>query len=406
MERDVQDKKQALEREMEEKRLQVKMRELDFQEQAMKAQRKPDDGEIREQKHEVKYLLPKYVEGEDIDVFLRSFERLANLHKWPKPERAMRLVPQLTGKTLDSYARLGEGESNDYDVIKKAILKRYNLTASTYKDKFRTCKQYPNETFREFYTRSLNHFEHWCQMDRVNDNFQTLVDMVLREQLINSSSKDLQVWLKERQLKSSDEMIELAEVYQNAHRGSGSMTRAQTQNNQRDNRGNVSEQKALSGNMQNKHVKKCYLCQRFGNFMNNCPLRRTTDRDTTSGKPWGGKPKSGQYQAEGKDKVGLTHSPTMTRKSLALEVPVTVESKDVVEDTKRIGLKIENGKVNSKEASVLRDTGCTSILVAEKLINKEDLTGGVREVTLANGCVMECPEVWIEIDTNYVKGKY
>lgn len=31
--------------------------------------------------------------------------------------------------------------------------------------------------------------------------------------------------------------------------------------------------------------------------------------------------------------------------------------------------------------------------------------GGVREVTLANGCVMECPEVWIEVDTNYVKGK-
>lgn len=128
---DVQDKKQALEREMEEKRLQVKMRELDLQEQALKAQRKPDDGEIREQKHEVKYLLPKYVEGEDLDVFLRSFERLDNLHKWPKPEWALQLVPQLTGKALDSYARLGEGESNDYDVINKAILKRYNLTAST-----------------------------------------------------------------------------------------------------------------------------------------------------------------------------------------------------------------------------------------------------------------------------------
>lgn len=310
----------------------------------------------------------------------------------------------MTGKALDSYARLGEGESNDYDVIKKAILKRYNLTASTYKDKFRTCKQYPNETFREFYTRSLNHFEHWCQMERVNDNFQTLVDMILREQLINSSSKDLQVWLKERQPKSSDEMIELAEAYKNAHRGSGSMTRAQIHNNQRDNRVNVSEQKALSCNMQNKHEKKCYLCHRFGHFMNNCPLRRATDIDTTSGKPWGGKPKSGQYQAEGKDKVGLIHSPTMTRKSLALEVPVTVESNDVVEDTKRIGLKIENGKLNIKETSVLRGTGCTSILVAEKLINKEDLIGGVREVTLANGCVMECPEVWIEIDTNYVKG--
>lgn len=82
----------------------------------------------------------------------------------------------------------------------------------------------------------------------------------------------------------------------------------------------------------------------------------------------------------------------MTRKILVLEVPVTVESKEVDEDTKRIGLKIENDMVNSKEASVLRDTGCKSILVAKKLI-KKDLTGGVREVALANGCVMKCPEV-------------
>lgn len=29
----------------------------------------------------VKYLLSKYVDGKDMDVFLRSFERLANLHK-------------------------------------------------------------------------------------------------------------------------------------------------------------------------------------------------------------------------------------------------------------------------------------------------------------------------------------
>lgn len=157
----------------------------------MKAQRKPNDGKIREQKHEVKFLQPKYVEGEDIDVFLRSFERLANLHvhRWPKPEWALRLVPQLTGKALDRYARLGEGESKDYDVIKKAILKRNNLTASTYKDKLRTGKQNPNEKFREFYTRSLNYFEHWCQMERVNHNFQTLVDMIMRERLVNSSSK-------------------------------------------------------------------------------------------------------------------------------------------------------------------------------------------------------------------------
>lgn len=46
-----------------------------------------------------------------------------------------------------------------------------------------------------------------------------------------------------------------------------------------------------------------------------------------------------------------------------MEVPVAVESKEFNEDTKRIGLKIENGKLNSKEGSDLRDTRCTSILV-------------------------------------------
>lgn len=66
--------------------------------------------------------------------------------------------------------------------------------------------------------------------------------MIMRGLLINSSSKDLQVWLRERQPESSDEITELA--YQNAHRGSGSMTRAQSHNNQKDNRGNVSKQKA------------------------------------------------------------------------------------------------------------------------------------------------------------------
>ncbi|XP_048748044.2 uncharacterized protein LOC125660258 [Ostrea edulis] len=401
MEKDAEKQKLDVEREMEEKRLQVKMRELDLQEQAMKAKGKPGDSETREQKHEVKYLLPKYVEGEDIDVFIRPFERLANLHKWPKAEWAIRLVPQLTGKALDSYARLREVESNDYDVIKKAILKRYDLTASTYKDKFRACKQDPNETFREFYTRSLNYFEHWCQMERVGENFVVLVDVLMREQLINSSSKDLQVWLKERKPKSADEMIELAEAYQNAHRGSVIMNKVHAQGNPKDSRGKSHEQKPMSGNPQSKSEKKCFLCHRIGHFISKCPLRKSTDKDANGEKQWGGKPKPGQSQ----EKAGLVHSPTMTRKGQTLELPMAVEAKGFHKDTKKSGLKIESGMVNGKEASVLRDAGCTSILVAEKLIRRDDLTGGVSEVTLANGCLEKCPEVWIEVDTTYVKGK-
>ena len=61
--------------------------------------------------------------------------------------------------------------------------------------------------------------------------------------------------------------------------------------------------------------------------------------------------------------------------------------------------------VNGESVSVLRGTGCTASLVADKFIKRHDLTGGVREKTLANGCLEKCPEVWIEVDTPNVKGK-
>ncbi|XP_062594989.1 uncharacterized protein LOC134256354 [Saccostrea cucullata] len=369
LEKDMEEKRQLIEKDMEEKRLQVKMRELDLQEQELKSKGTLFEAQGKEQKHEVKYLLPKYVEGEDIDVFLRSFKRLANLHKWPKPEWALRLVPQLTGKALDTYARLGEEESTDYDIIKKAILKRYDLTASTYKDKFRSCKQYPNETFREFYTRALNHFEHWCQLEKVNKRFDVLVDVILREQLVNSSSKDLQVWLKERQPKSADEMIELAEAYQNAHRGSVVTNKMQPTSTLKENKGKFKFQPTQQSNVENRS----FMCQRTGHFINTCPLRKSSDKDLKSGKQWVEKPKTLQ-PTEGKSKVGLIHSPT--RKGCDLEIPVVVESKKVSYGDKCSGLKIETGRVNGKEASVLRDTGCTSILVAEKLIRKDDLIRG------------------------------
>lgn len=47
-----------------------------------------------------KVKLPKFHEGEDIEVFLTSFERLATVHKWQKVQWPVRLIPQLSGKAL------------------------------------------------------------------------------------------------------------------------------------------------------------------------------------------------------------------------------------------------------------------------------------------------------------------
>ena len=66
---------------------------------------------------------------------------MLSLHKCPKPEWAVRLVPLLSGKALEAYSRLHDDECNDYEKIKTGILIRYELTAEAYRDKFRLSRQ-------------------------------------------------------------------------------------------------------------------------------------------------------------------------------------------------------------------------------------------------------------------------
>ena len=102
--------------------------------------------------------LPTFEEGQDVDIFLRSFEKMAGLHKWPRDQWAIRLVPLLTGKTLEAYARLSEDSSGNYNLIKDAILKRYQLTSEAYREKLSVSRQQNDESFRDYQVRT----ERYC----------------------------------------------------------------------------------------------------------------------------------------------------------------------------------------------------------------------------------------------------
>lgn len=169
----------------------------------------------------LKSKLPKFQEGQDPDVFLRSFEKLVTLHKIHKSEWPLRLVPLLCGKALEAYARLSEVESRDYDSIKTAILVRYELTSEVYRGKFRHSTQMNGESFREYSVRLEGFLRHWCEREEVNSDFDKFYDLVLREQLIVSSDRELGTWIQERRPTYVKRLIELAESYQIAHKNYG-----------------------------------------------------------------------------------------------------------------------------------------------------------------------------------------
>lgn len=68
MENDEKERKRLHDKDLEEKRLEVRMKELELQEREMRERETNPVAMVeREAKHEVMFILPKYVEGEDID---------------------------------------------------------------------------------------------------------------------------------------------------------------------------------------------------------------------------------------------------------------------------------------------------------------------------------------------------
>lgn len=148
----------------------------------------------------------------------------------------------------------------------------------------------------------------------------------MREQLRNSSSRDLQIWLKERQHKSVEEMTELADAYQNAHRGTQVMSKGSVPQREVRNHGNGVRSNNHPVVSQNKEKKICFQCRRVGHFMNNCPLWKQVPKNYSTGGNDKGQTTQGY---PGTDKEGLIHYPTISGKGVAVILPFVVHEKSL-----------------------------------------------------------------------------
>lgn len=97
--------------------------------------------------------MPVYQQGEDIENYLLHFERMAKTWQWPREEWACRLIPLLTGKALEAYAAMDEDSSNCYTDLREALLVKFDISAETYRQRFRANSTPPGETPTETYHR-------------------------------------------------------------------------------------------------------------------------------------------------------------------------------------------------------------------------------------------------------------
>ena len=340
--------------------------------------------------------LPKFSEGDDIEVFLKSFEKLAESYKWEKSEWAIRLVPQLTGKALEAYSRMSASDSSDFRKVKKAILERYGLNALAYRDKFRHSKQDRTETFKEYAIRVEGYLKHWVTAENVSENYHKLYDLFMREQLIFTASPDLQVWLRERNPHTYMQLVEMADTYQLAHKQTNTNSQYQKDSNLSTIQGTKrSNQSDGYQKLPSKNIRKCFFCESPEYLISNCPAKKAKDGKSNIA---GTRPVYDGNSATHTNALLLSPKKIVTN-TCKVRLPLSVEIKDGEVKELENGLKLVKGYVNGKEACILRDTGCTTVCISQKFANQEE-----RWVSLANGAECLCYEVEVILDSPYISG--
>lgn len=81
----------------------------------------------------MKPAVPKLEQGDDIEQYLTTFERLATAYQWARGDWAVCLVPYLTGKARGAYVAMDMEEAMDYDWVKEAILMKYEINEEVYR---------------------------------------------------------------------------------------------------------------------------------------------------------------------------------------------------------------------------------------------------------------------------------
>ena len=138
---------------------------------------------------------------------------------WEKDTWAIKLSALLTGRAMDVYTRMSDADASDYDKLKKALLTRYNYTEDGYRKRFREATPETEETPDQFVIRLKNYLAKWLELSGSSpQNFDALVDLIVKEQFINACSEDLAMYLLERGPKDLVELTKWAQKYLIAHK--------------------------------------------------------------------------------------------------------------------------------------------------------------------------------------------
>uniref|UniRef100_UPI00358E6DB6 uncharacterized protein n=2 Tax=Myxine glutinosa TaxID=7769 RepID=UPI00358E6DB6 len=163
-------------------------------------------------------LVPPLNEKEVAKFFLH-FDKVAQMLKWPVGSWTMLVQSVLVGKAQDIYSALPIDQCADnYEIVKRAILKAYELVPEAYRQKFRNARKRESETHVEFARMKETMFDRWCDSKEIGKDFNLLRQLILVEEFKQCVHVDIKVHLHKKKVAELYEAATVADDYALTHR--------------------------------------------------------------------------------------------------------------------------------------------------------------------------------------------
>ena len=369
--------------------------------------------------------LPSFIDEKDkLDSYLLRLERYAENASWEKDTWAIKLSALLTGRAMDVYSRMSDADASNYDKLKKALLTRYNHTEDGCRKRFREATPETEETPDQFVIRLKNYLAKWLELSGSSPDFiDTLVDLMkeqfinaVKEQFINACSEDLSMYLLERGPRDLVELTTWAQ-YLIAHKEQLGKGKATVQSRRADQKKTTQSKPDSSGRQRSL---QCYRCHGFGHRQSEC----------------------GTKISPGKDQKGLltpvSQSSQKKTRAMVAQIDddgekaftcVEVEGNRSRRNSKKSGTEgssnsdravysavcraqsndgqtyVGVGKLNGRPVKVLRDIGCTGMIVDRASVPEVMvIPGSSGSLQMVDHTLLDLPLANVYLDSPYYKG--
>ena len=225
-------------------------------------------------------LVPKFEEA-NVDEYFVHFERTALNLGWPRECWSMLLQTVLTGKAQKAYATLPAENCADYELVKAAVLKSFELVPEAYRQRFRTQRKTENQSYVEFLWEKENALKKWCDSKRIDGDVEKLRQLILAEEFLNCVPEEVRVHLSERKTDVNYEMAALADKYTLTHRKTKERLFMGSQGSRElSPEGKPQEENRRTFQSSSRMV-VCYKCGKAGHIAIRCQLGKDPERNRT-----------------------------------------------------------------------------------------------------------------------------